>query len=65
MKRVLCNVVVDPFGHDEGGQNHNYRVTAVGSGEHSGMSRTYIISEECEDSAAMEGMRRFTEEFGG
>ena len=63
MKRVLCNVVVDHLGDDDGGQNRGFRVTAVGSGEHTGITRSYILQEETEQDAAMEGIRRFVEEF--
>ena len=63
MKRVLCNVVVDHLGEDDGGQNRGFRVNAVGTGEHSGITRCYILQEETEQDAAMEGMRLFVEEF--
>ena len=50
--RVLCNAVID----DE-------VVTVVGVGQHSGITRTYEIDGEDETAMAMEGIRRFVEEF--
>jgi len=50
--RVLCNAVID------GGI-----VTVVGAGDHSGITRTYEIDGEDETAMAMEGIRRFVEEF--
>lgn len=50
--RVLCNAVID------GGT-----VTVVGAGDHSGITRTYEIEGEDETAMAMEGIRRFVEEF--
>jgi hypothetical protein len=50
--RVLCNAVID------GGT-----VTVVGAGDHSGITRIYVIEGEDETAMAMEGIRRFVEEF--
>jgi alpha-beta hydrolase superfamily lysophospholipase len=60
MKRVLCNASVDasPTGQ--------LVVTVHGIGEHTGEKREYTFpAAEKEDSAAMEGIRRFVEELGG
>lgn len=65
MKRVLCNAVVDSLGMDDGGQNRGWRVTVVGTGDHSGITSTYEIRDETEDAAAMEGIRMFVEANGG
>lgn len=59
MNRVLCNSTIDP--NEDGG----FDVTVVGVGEYSGVTRVYKIDETDETSAAMEGIRRFSEEFGG
>lgn len=50
--RVLCNAVID-----------GDTVTVVGAGDHSGVTRTYVIEGEDETAMAMEGIRRFVEEF--
>jgi hypothetical protein len=50
--RVLCNAVID-----------GNAVTVVGVGQHSGITRTYEIDGEDETAMAMEGIRRFVEEF--
>lgn len=52
MSRILCNATID--GHT---------VTVVGAGDHSGVTRTYVIGGEDETAMAMEGIRRFVEEF--
>lgn len=52
MNRILCNATID-----------GDTVTVVGAGDHSGVTRTYVITGECETSMAMEGIRRFVEEF--
>jgi hypothetical protein len=38
-------------------------VIVVGVGEHSGITRQYNVKGEDETSSAMEGIRRFVEEF--
>lgn len=50
--RVLCNAVID-----------GNVVTVTGVGQHSGITRTYEIDGEDETAMAMEGIRRFVEEF--
>ena len=50
--RVLCNAVID-----------GEVVTVVGVAGHSGITRTYEIEGEDETAMAMEGIRRFVEEF--
>jgi len=52
MNRILCNATIDCD-----------TVTVVGAGDHSGVTRTYVITGECETAMAMEGIRRFVEEF--
>jgi len=52
MSRILCNATID-----------GDTVTVVGAGDHSGVTRTYVIEGEDETSMAMEGIRRFVEEF--
>jgi hypothetical protein len=49
--RVLCNAVID-----------GNVVTVVGVGQHSGITREYVIEGEDETAMAMEGIRRFVEE---
>jgi hypothetical protein len=49
--RVLCNAVID-----------GNVVTVVGVGQHSGITREYVIEGEDETTMAMEGIRRFVEE---
>jgi len=50
--RVLCNAVID-----------GETVTVTGVGQHSGITREYVIEGEDETAMAMEGIRRFVEEF--
>jgi hypothetical protein len=50
--RVLCNAVID-----------GETVTVTGVGQHSGITRIYVIEGEDETAMAMEGIRRFVEEF--
>lgn len=52
MNRVLCNATIE-----------GNIVTVVGAGDHSGVTRTYTITGEDETAMAMEGIRRFVEEF--
>lgn len=52
MGRVLCNATID-----------GDLVIVVGVGEHSGITRQYNVKGEDETSSAMEGIRRFVEEF--
>ena len=52
MVRVLCNATID-----------GDTVTVVGAGDHSGVTRVYKIENEDETAMAMEGIRRFVEEF--
>jgi hypothetical protein len=52
MNRILCNATID-----------GDTVTVVGAGDHSGVTRTYVITGEDETAMAMEGIRRFVEEF--
>jgi hypothetical protein len=49
--RVLCNAVID-----------GNVVTVTGVGQHSGITREYVIEGEDETAMAMEGIRRFVEE---
>jgi len=50
--RVLCNATID-----------GDTVTVVGAAGHSGITRIYVIENEDETAMAMEGIRRFVEEF--
>ena len=50
--RVLCNATID-----------GDTVTGVGAAGHSGITRIYVIENEDETAMAMEGIRRFVEEF--
>ena len=52
MNRVLCNATID-----------GDTVTVVGVGEYSGVTRIFVIEGEDETAMAMEGIRRFVEEF--
>lgn len=60
MKRVLCNATIYR------GEAMKIMVTVTGTGDHTGITKTYEYpSEETEDSAAMEAIRRFVAENGG
>jgi hypothetical protein len=59
--RVLCNASVDPEVDDPA--YVDYTVTVMGVGHHDGIVRTYNITDQTQKGAAMEGIRRFTEEF--
>lgn len=59
MKRVLCNAVVMP---DRDGEDE-YEVTVIGAEDHDGVERLYTIERNTQKDAAMEGIRRFVEEF--
>jgi len=48
----LCNATID-----------GDTVTVVGVGEYSGVTRIWVIEGEDETAMAMEGIRRFVEEF--
>jgi len=52
MNRILCNATID-----------GDTVTVVGAGDHSGVTRVFVIKGEDETMMAMEGIRRFVEEF--
>ena len=56
--RILCNATVDPEVDDPG--YIDYAVTVTGS---NGIVRNYTITDQSQKGAAMEGIRRFTEEF--
>ncbi len=59
MKRVLCNATVDRT-------DDHILVTVIGVEESTGLSATYEFPlDETDDSAAMESIRRFTNENGG
>ena len=56
--RILCNATVDPEIDDP---NYvDYKVTVTGQ---DGVVRTYNITDQTQKGAAMEGIRRFTEEM--
>lgn len=60
MGRALCNATVEPL-PDKG-----FRVLVTGRQDHSGIERVYDMPEvDTQDDAAMEGIRRFVEEFDG
>lgn len=60
MKRVLCNATLNR------GDEMKIVVTVTGTGDHTGITKTYEYpSEETEDSAAMESIRKFVVENGG
>jgi len=48
----LCNATID-----------GDTVTVVGVGDYSGVTRIFVIEGEDETAMAMEGIRRFVEEF--
>ena len=56
--RILCNATVDPEVDD--GNYIDYKVTVTGL---DGTVRNYTITDQTQKGAAMEGIRRFTEEF--
>lgn len=60
MKRVLCNATASR------GDGMKIMITVTGTGDHTGITKTYEFPpEETEDSAAMESIRRFVSENGG
>jgi hypothetical protein len=63
MKRVLCNATVDPERDADGGYI-DYTVVVTGAGDHDEIVRKYTITDQTQKNAAMEGIRRFTEEVG-
>lgn len=59
--RILCNATVDPEIDDP---NYvDYKVTVTGVGHQDGIMRTYNITDQTQKGAAMEGIRRFSEEL--
>ena len=62
MKRVLCNAVVSPERDADGGYI-DYTVTVTGVGHQDGIVRNYTVTDQTQKNAAMEGIRRFTEEM--
>ena len=60
MKRVLCNATIYR------GDGMKIMATVTGTGDHTGITKTYEFPpEETDDSAAMEAIRRFVAENGG
>lgn len=60
MNKVLCSAVIE--GVSDEAPYKRYAVTVTGSGDHEGVKRKYSIVGGTEDSAAMEGIRRFVTE---
>jgi hypothetical protein len=59
--RILRNATVDPEVDDPA--YVDYTVVVSGAGEHDSIVRTYTITDQTQRGAAMEGIRRFTEEL--